>query len=92
MGAPSGIFNGLERSTVAIMAPPAEVNEAAAGPPPTVDEGSAVVVVLVTPISTASASMRFRLELKEKKKNNESNMLGIRDSSGSPTRWAYCSS
>lgn len=66
MGAPSGIFNGLERSTVAMMAPPAEVNEAAAGPPPTVDEGSAVVVVLVTPISTASASMRFRLELEER--------------------------
>lgn len=63
IGAPSGILNGLERSTVAIMGP-VGVSEAAAGPPPTVADGSAVVVVLVTPISTASASMWFRLELR----------------------------
>lgn len=55
----SGIFNGLERSTAAMIAPPADA------PQPADVEGSVVVVVLVTPISTASASTWFKLELHE---------------------------
>jgi len=50
-----GILSGLDRS-LPIIVPNPKADEAAV-------EGNVVVVVLLTPISTASASTWFRLEL-----------------------------
>jgi len=54
----SGMFSGLDRS-LAPTEPTPRADEAAAV------EGSVVVDVLVTPISTASASTWFRFELEK---------------------------